>query len=90
MKTDLPRKVTLTEVGPRDGFQLEAQVLPLDVKIDVVAGLVATGVDRVRVAECALKLEAVLGRQLPGKMLRVIQASGKNGRTSHGNPLGNG
>jgi hydroxymethylglutaryl-CoA lyase len=51
---------------------------------------IATGVDPVRVAECALKLEAVLGRQLPGKMLRVIQASRKNGQTAHCNSTGNG
>jgi hydroxymethylglutaryl-CoA lyase len=51
---------------------------------------IATGVDRVRVAECALKLEAFLGRQLPGKMLRVIQASRKNGQTAHCNSTGNG
>jgi hypothetical protein len=37
-----------------------------------------------------LKLEAVLGRQLPGKMLRVIQASVKNGQTAHCTPPGNG
>jgi hydroxymethylglutaryl-CoA lyase len=49
MKTDLPRKVTLTEVGPRDGFQFEAQVLPIDVKVDVVAGLVAAGLRHIQV-----------------------------------------
>jgi hydroxymethylglutaryl-CoA lyase len=32
-----------------------------------------TGVDGARVAECAMRLEAVLGRRLPGKMLRVIE-----------------
>ena len=49
MQTDLPRKVTLTEVGPRDGFQFETQVLPIDVKVDVVTGLVAAGLRHIQV-----------------------------------------
>ena len=49
MQTDLPRKVSLTEVGPRDGFQFETKVLPTDVNVDVVAGLVAAGLRHIQV-----------------------------------------
>lgn len=51
---------------------------------------IATGVDRARVAECAMRLESLLGRRLPGKMLRVIENAGDVGRTNHGHVLGNG
>jgi hypothetical protein len=42
------------------------------------------------VAECALALEALLGRQLPVKMLRVIQSAGNTGVTAICKPPGNG
>jgi hydroxymethylglutaryl-CoA lyase len=49
MKTDLPRYVTLTEVGPRDGFQFEKQTIPTDMKVEVVADLVAAGLQHIQV-----------------------------------------
>jgi len=51
---------------------------------------IATGVDRVCVAECAMTLESLLGRRLPGKMLRVIENAEDNGRTAVCNTPGNG
>ncbi len=44
-----PAAVHFTEVGPRDGFQNLARTLPTAVKLAVIRGLLATGVDRVEV-----------------------------------------
>jgi hydroxymethylglutaryl-CoA lyase len=39
----LPTRVTIYEVGPRDGLQNEAAIVPLDVKVEFVERLVAAG-----------------------------------------------
>ena len=39
----LPSRVTIYEVGPRDGLQNEQTVVPLDVKVEFIARLVAAG-----------------------------------------------
>ena len=46
----MPDAVTLVEVGPRDGFQLEKAVLPTDRKLAVIARLVAAGLKQIQVA----------------------------------------
>ncbi len=44
------RRVEIVEVGPRDGLQSEAQVLPTDRKVEFVRRLVAAGLRRIEVA----------------------------------------
>ncbi len=44
-----PEKVTLIEVGPRDGFQFESQIIPTSMKIDIIGGLVAAGIKHIQV-----------------------------------------
>ena len=44
------RSVEIVEVGPRDGLQSEAQVLPTATKVEFVRRLVAAGLSRVEVA----------------------------------------
>ena len=39
----MPRKVTVTEVGPRDGFQIERDFIPTATKIALINELVAAG-----------------------------------------------
>src|SRR5688572_29421094 len=39
----LPARVTIYEVGPRDGLQNESAIVPLDVKAEFVHRLVAAG-----------------------------------------------
>ena len=39
-----PKKVTICEVGPRDGLQNEKQMLMVDQKIDLIEGMVDAGV----------------------------------------------
>jgi len=50
---------------------------------------IETGVDPVRVAKCAMTLESILGRRLPGKMLRVIENASTSGGTTACNVSGN-
>jgi hydroxymethylglutaryl-CoA lyase len=46
---DLPDKVTLIEVGPRDGFQMEKMFIPTGVKVEIISGLVAAGFKHLQV-----------------------------------------
>jgi hydroxymethylglutaryl-CoA lyase len=41
--------VTLFEVGPRDGFQFEKTLIPTDLKLEMVQGLVAAGLRNIQV-----------------------------------------
>jgi len=43
----LPQSVRIREVGPRDGFQNEPEVLPTDVKVRLIELLAATGLQRI-------------------------------------------
>ncbi|MDO8615654.1 MAG: hydroxymethylglutaryl-CoA lyase [Dehalococcoidia bacterium] len=45
-----PQRVTITEVGPRDGLQNEARIIPLDRKIALIDRLSATGLGRIEAA----------------------------------------
>ncbi len=45
----LPSRVTIVEVGPRDGLQNEAQFVPTDKKIELIEKLSATGVTRIEI-----------------------------------------
>jgi rhodanese-related sulfurtransferase len=45
----LPDHVTICEVGTRDGFQIEPDFIPTDVKVEVVDLLSAAGVPRIEV-----------------------------------------
>lgn len=49
MHQDLPDTITLSEVGPRDGFQAETQIIPIDLKIRVITGLAAAGLKKIQV-----------------------------------------
>ena len=45
--SELPASVRIREVGPRDGFQNEPEVLPTDVKVRLIELLAATGLQRI-------------------------------------------
>ena len=45
----LPAKVTLVDVGPRDGLQNEKQAIPADVKVELVDRLTAAGFPAIEV-----------------------------------------
>ncbi len=42
-----PSHVTVTEVGPRDGFQMEGAFIPTETKIELINQLIAAGVPRI-------------------------------------------
>jgi hydroxymethylglutaryl-CoA lyase len=48
-ESGLPPRVTVYEVGPRDGLQNEQRTVPLDVKVELVERLVAAGLPVVEV-----------------------------------------
>lgn len=48
--TDLPRRVEITEEGPREGFQIEPGPIPTADKIALVEALSDTGLKRIQVA----------------------------------------
>jgi hydroxymethylglutaryl-CoA lyase len=47
--TELPSHVRIREVGPRDGFQNEPEVIPTDVKVALIDALGRTGLQRLEV-----------------------------------------
>ena len=49
-EANFPDTVNLAEVGPRDGFQLERRLIPLDLKLDIIQGLVKAGLKQIQVA----------------------------------------
>ena len=46
----LPQKVTLVEVGPRDGLQNEKETIPAEVKIELVDRLTKAGFANIEAA----------------------------------------
>jgi hydroxymethylglutaryl-CoA lyase len=46
---DLPQRVRIREVGPRDGFQNEPEVIATDAKVELIEGLARTGLRRLEV-----------------------------------------
>ncbi len=46
---DLPRAVTIREVGPRDGFQNEPETIPTERKVELIDALARTGLRRLEV-----------------------------------------
>ena len=47
---NLPKKVTIVEVGPRDGFQSEKQFIPTEKKVEIVNALARTGLMNIQVS----------------------------------------
>lgn len=48
-RTGIPQAVRIREVGPRDGFQNEPEIIPTDDKVRLVDALMRTGLKRVEV-----------------------------------------
>ena len=49
MKLNLPEKINLIEVGPRDGFQFEKKIIPTNLKVEIISGLVDAGLKDIKV-----------------------------------------
>ncbi len=50
MAFNLPKEVTLIEVGPRDGFQFEKKIIPTELKAEIISRLVDAGLKHIQVA----------------------------------------
>ena len=50
MNIELPKEVTLIEVGPRDGFQFEKKYIPAELKSEIICRLVEAGLKHIQVA----------------------------------------
>ncbi|MFZ3045142.1 MAG: hydroxymethylglutaryl-CoA lyase, partial [Desulfatirhabdiaceae bacterium] len=50
MKSKFPKTVILNEVGPRDGFQFESRIIPLEMKFEVISRLIQAGLKEIQVA----------------------------------------
>ncbi|HEY2631738.1 MAG TPA: hydroxymethylglutaryl-CoA lyase, partial [Solirubrobacteraceae bacterium] len=46
---DLPASVQVREVGPRDGFQNEPEIIPTERKVELIDMLARTGLQRLEV-----------------------------------------
>jgi hydroxymethylglutaryl-CoA lyase len=49
-KSETPVFVRLTEVGPRDGFQLEDRIVPTSMKVEIISALASAGIGSFQVA----------------------------------------
>jgi len=54
MGHNFPNYILLSEVGPRDGFQFEKKLIPIDLKLDIIAGLVDAGLKKIQVTSFVL------------------------------------
>jgi len=45
----LPEKITIIEVGTRDGFQFEKKIVPTSLKIKIISDLINSGLKRIQV-----------------------------------------
>lgn len=48
--SDFPQEITISEVGPRDGLQIERTILPTGQKLQLIEALAASGLRRIEVA----------------------------------------
>ncbi len=49
LEAELPSRVSIREVGPRDGFQNEPEVIPTERKVELIDALARTGLRRLEV-----------------------------------------
>ncbi|HTW11414.1 MAG TPA: hydroxymethylglutaryl-CoA lyase [Solirubrobacteraceae bacterium] len=70
--TQLPSHVRIREVGPRDGFQNEPEVLPTDVKVQLIQLLAATGLTRIELTSF-VRPDAIPQLADAGAVLEAVQ-----------------
>ena len=84
----MPADVRIREVGPRDGFQIEPEVIPTDAKVELIECLGATGVPRMEltsfvradvVAQLADGPEVVERVRLPAALERAVLVPNERG-----------
>jgi hydroxymethylglutaryl-CoA lyase len=48
--SDFPKRVTINEDGPREGFQIESATIPTDQKVELIDALSETGIKEIQIA----------------------------------------
>jgi hydroxymethylglutaryl-CoA lyase len=72
----LPKRVTICEVGTRDGFQIEPDFIPTDVKVEVVDRLAEAGLPRIEVTSFVHPKVVPALRDAEAVMARVTRRPG--------------
>ena len=72
----LPERVTMCEVGTRDGFQIEPDFIPTDVKVEVVDLLSAAGLPRIEVTSFVHPKAVPQLRDAEEVMVRITRRPG--------------
>ena len=72
----LPARVSLCEVGTRDGFQIEPDWIPTDLKVEVVDRLSATGVPKIEVTSFVSPKAVPALRDAEEVMARIARRPG--------------
>jgi hydroxymethylglutaryl-CoA lyase len=72
----LPDRVTICEVGTRDGFQIEPDFIPTDVKVEVVDLLSAAGLPRIEVTSFVHPKAVPQLRDAEAVMARITRRPG--------------
>jgi hydroxymethylglutaryl-CoA lyase len=71
-----PERVVVTEVGPRDGLQNEARILPLEQKVELINRLSGTGLKRIEAVSFVSPKAIPQMADASGVMARVERAAG--------------
>ncbi|MBU6375782.1 MAG: hydroxymethylglutaryl-CoA lyase [Bdellovibrionales bacterium] len=74
MSSKYPRRVTIFEVGPRDGLQNEVSQLPLQAKLELIQGLKRSGLSQIE-AGAFVRADRVPQMQDSDEVFRQIQRS---------------
>src|SRR5207302_833072 len=72
----LPSRVTICEVGTRDGFQIEPDFIPTDLKVEVVNGLAEAGLPRIEVTSFVHPKVVPALRDAEAVMARIARRPG--------------
>ncbi|HET8578415.1 MAG TPA: hydroxymethylglutaryl-CoA lyase [Methylomirabilota bacterium] len=72
----LPKRVTICEVGTRDGFQIEPDFIPTERKVEVVDLLSATGMPRIEVTSFVSPKAVPQLRDAEAVMAKITRRSG--------------
>jgi hydroxymethylglutaryl-CoA lyase len=88
MSATLPRSVRIREVGPRDGFQNEPEVIPTAAKVALIDALAGTGLRRLEltsfvrgdvVPQLADAAEVLLAVDIPDRVSRSVLIPNERG-----------
>ena len=72
----LPERVTICEVGPRDGSQIEPDWIPTETKVEVIDRLAETGLPRIEATSFVHPKVVPQMRDAEAVMARIVRRQG--------------